>query len=57
MRVWASLFSASLRSPEPDVVMGAVEVRFIQRQSGGLTLWGRETTEYDSYSHGASVWW
>lgn len=29
------------RSPEPRVVMGALEVRFIQRQSGGLTLWGK----------------
>ena len=57
MHVWASLFSTSLRSPEPRVVMGALEVRFIQRQSGGLTLWGRETTEYDSCSHRASVWW
>lgn len=39
MHVWASLFSTSLGSPEPRVVMGALEVRFIQRQSGGLTLW------------------
>ena len=30
MHAWASLFSALLRSPEPEVVMGALEVRFIQ---------------------------
>ena len=38
MHVWASLFSASLRSPEPDVVMGALEVtRGFSRVAAGFS--------------------
>lgn len=38
MRAWASLFSALLRSPEPEVVMGALEVRF------SMTIWRADLT-------------